>query len=152
VKRHSHRRELLSSDAAGARALPPHYRRRVAISLLAGMLRSFATFSIASRSSFATTMPSHMALWAWRYTSHDEGADACGSGDCFAMPPGPCVVRGQPAAGRSALAPHEQSTNDTSCRPRITVAAGAVFRFARCMTYICDVEAICGVEAGFVPR
>jgi hypothetical protein len=26
-----------------------------------------------------------MALWAWRYTSQDDGGDACGSGDCFAI-------------------------------------------------------------------
>jgi hypothetical protein len=56
-------------------------------------------------------MPSHIALWAWRYTSQNDGGDACGSGDCFGMPPEPCVVRRQPAAGRSALASHEQSTN-----------------------------------------
>ncbi len=54
------------------------HRRRVAISQLAGMLRSFATFSIASRSSVASTVPSHMALWAWRYTSQDDSGGACG--------------------------------------------------------------------------
>jgi hypothetical protein len=53
------------------------------------------------------------------------------------MPREPCVVRGHPAAGRSALASHEQSTNDLGrVAGRITVAAAAVFRSERCMIYI----------------
>src|SRR5258706_10120543 len=83
---------------AGDFAFAPCHRRCVAISLLAGMLRSFATFSIASRSSVASTVPSHMALWAWRYPSQEDGGDACGLGDRLSMPQEPRVVHGQPVA------------------------------------------------------
>jgi hypothetical protein len=73
------------------------------------MLRSFATFSIASRSSVASTVPSHMALWACRYTSQYDGGSGCGLVDCIAMPPKPCAGRRAPAANRnlhSGVRPH----------------------------------------------
>jgi hypothetical protein len=45
-------------------------------------------------------------------------------------------VRGHPAAGRSALASHEQSNDLGRVAGRITVAAAAVFRSVQRMTYI----------------
>jgi len=65
---------------------------------LAGMLRSFATFSIASRRS-----PRRCgAIWLCGpgdtrpRTTPEPPADGapCGSGDFFSMPPKPCVVTG----------------------------------------------------------
>ena len=47
-----------------------------------------------SVASVASTVRSHMALWAWRYTSQDNTGAPCGSGDFFSMPPKPCVVTG----------------------------------------------------------
>jgi hypothetical protein len=61
------------------------HRRRVAISLLAGTLCSFATRSIASPSSAASTVPSHMALWAARYTSHDDSSGGSAGEGRFGM-------------------------------------------------------------------
>jgi hypothetical protein len=93
------------------------------------MLRSFATFSIASRSSVASTVPSHMALWAWRYTSQDDSGDACGLGDCFAMPPSLASCAGNRRARNLRCGVHPLTA--TGAGATITVRAVALFRVFR---------------------
>ena len=63
---------------AGDFALVPCHRRCVAISLAAGISRCFATLSIASRSSVASTVPSQMALCATRKTSQVDSGGGSG--------------------------------------------------------------------------
>ena len=63
---------------AGDLALAPCHRRCVAISLAAGISRSFATVSIASRSSVASTVASHTAFEAALKTSKDESIGGSG--------------------------------------------------------------------------
>jgi hypothetical protein len=63
---------------AGDFALAPRHRRRVAISFVAGILNCSAAFSTASRSSVASTSPTHIAFLAARWMVHLTG---CG-GSC----------------------------------------------------------------------
>jgi hypothetical protein len=79
----------------------------------------YAHLSIASPSSVASTVPSHMALWAWRYTSQDDSGDTCVVGDCFSMPPSPCVERRQPNPLVMCGGGHDQRLVDGELLPVI---------------------------------